>query len=135
MDASSHPEHKTAETLLIVDDEPHMTDIFRQFMSKRGFQVLTAGSGREALALPEVGAGVVSLVITDMTMPEMTGIELAQAFGAILPDIPVLIATGHDIRLEELSAVPNIAGVIRKPYQNRTLAERIREILDAQVSS
>jgi len=134
MDASSHPDHKHTEILLIIDDEPHMTDIFRQYMTKRGFQVLTAGSGQEALALPEIVSGSISLVITDMTMPGMTGVEFAQALNAMLPDIPVLIATGHDIRLEELSGVPNIVAIIRKPYQNKMLSERIREILDSRKS-
>lgn len=128
MDAAMRP--PSAETLLMVDDEPLMTDLFRQFMSKRGYRVLTASGGREALALVEVEVNTIDLIITDMTMPDMSGMELVQTLAERFPDIPVIIVTGHSTDVTDGSLPVNVLGVVQKPYQNRRLEERIREILD-----
>jgi two-component system cell cycle sensor histidine kinase/response regulator CckA len=128
MEASMPPPE---ETLLIVDDEPLMTDVFRQFMTKRNFRVLTAASGEEALRIV-AEADRVDLIITDMTMPDMDGATLARRLYEKLPDVPVMIASGHDLDPLTMGVTPNVVEVVRKPYQNRRLAERIREILDAR---
>ena len=117
------------QTLLIVDDEPLMTDVFRQYMSKRGYRVLTASSGEEALRMVAAEKEALSLVITDLTMPDMDGAELARRLYALAPGLSVMIATGHDLDLAALGGPTNVVQVIRKPYQNRILAESIREIL------
>jgi DNA-binding NtrC family response regulator len=114
-------------TLLIVDDEPLMTDLFRQFMSRQGFRVLTASGGKEALE--SVAAETVHLVITDMTMPGMDGAALAHALFAQRPDLPVLIATGHDADAVQTGLPSNVVGIVKKPYQHKALAQQIREIL------
>lgn len=120
------------ETLLVVDDDPLMTDVFRQFMSRRGYQVLTAVSGREALAMFDASVNPIALVITDMTMPDMDGMALALALAQRSPRTPVLIATGHDLDRTEPGFPTNVVEVVRKPYQNRYLAERIRTVLDSR---
>ena len=118
-----------SETLLIVDDEPLMTDLFQQFMTKRGFQVLTAANGQEALARVEAGGDTIKLVILDLTLPDMSGIEVARRLAERAPTLPVIIASGYDID-SSLALPSNIAEIVKKPYQNRVLAERIREIID-----
>jgi two-component system cell cycle sensor histidine kinase/response regulator CckA len=118
------------ETLLIVDDEPLMTDVFRQYMSRRGYYVLTADSGQKALQTMADDDGHIKLIITDLTMPDIDGAELARLLQRSAPSIPVLIATGHDLDLATSDLPTNVVEVIRKPYQNRLLAMRIREILD-----
>jgi CheY-like chemotaxis protein len=119
-------------TLLIVDDEPLLTDVFRQWMTKRGFRVLTASSGQEAISTVAAQGGAVQLVITDMAMPDMSGLELARSLYTQFPDLPVLIATGYDLDPGEIDLTPNVVEIVRKPYQNRALAERIREILKSR---
>lgn len=116
-------------TLLIVDDEPMITDLFRQAMTKRQYQVKVAHSGPEALEIVDAPDAHINLVITDMTMPEMNGLLLAHELHARLPAVPVLIATGHDLDAEQMDLPPNVIEIIRKPYQMRVLAERIRQIL------
>jgi len=123
------------ETVLIVDDEPLMTDVFRQWMTKRGFRVLTASSGREAMETLAVEAGAIRLVITDLTMPDMSGQELARSLYARAPTLPVLIATGHDLDASEIDLPPNVVEIVRKPYQNRVLADRMREIIKERRAS
>lgn len=127
MDAT--PQETPAPMLLMIDDEPLMTDMFRQAMTKRQFQVLTASSGPDALRLLALPDTKVDLIVTDMTMPEMDGLAVAHKLYALLPDVPVLIATGHDLDEAGMGLPPNVVEVIRKPYQMRVLAERLREIL------
>lgn len=122
------------QTLLMIDDEPLMTDVFRQAMTKRQFQVLVASSGREALQLLGQPNVTVDLIITDMTMPEMDGIAVARELYVRMPQIPVLIATGHDMDPTQAGIPPNVVEIIRKPYQMRILAERLREILSRDQS-
>jgi|SRR5579871_5720071 len=118
------------ETLLIVDDEPMMTDLFRQSMTKRGFHVLTAAGGPAAQEIVAAEGDALRLVITDMTMPGMDGVSLARVLNEKAPNLPVLIATGHETDAEQMGLPPNVVGVVSKPYQHKALAERIRAILD-----
>jgi len=119
------------ETLLIVDDEPLMTELFEKFMTKRGFHVLTAASGAEALRIVEREKDRIRLVLTDVSMPAMDGLALAGALGHLAPSLPVMLATGHDADMDTARGLPNVVAVVRKPYQNRVLAEQIRTLLDA----
>lgn len=119
------------ETLLIVDDEPLMTELFEKFMTRRGFRVLTAASGPEALQIVDREKSAIRLIMTDMTMPGMDGLTLAGELGRRAPSVPVMLATGHDADMDIAHGLPNVVAVVRKPYQNRVMAEQIRELLDA----
>jgi DNA-binding response OmpR family regulator len=119
------------ETLLIVDDEPLMTELFEKYMSKRGFRVLTAATGEEALQVVKREGTSIRLVITDMTMPSMDGLTLARELDKLAPTIPVMIATGHNADIESTAGLNNVVSVVRKPYRNNVLFEQIREVLTA----
>ena len=121
------------KTLLFVDDEPLMIDLFRDYMTMRGFVVKTATEARDALVIIAQAEPPIQLVITDMTMPNMDGLEFARHLATAYPHLPVLLTTGHDrMTMEETQALPsNIVAVVTKPYQNRVMAEKIREILGA----
>ncbi|HEV2473268.1 MAG TPA: response regulator, partial [Chthonomonadales bacterium] len=94
-------------TLLMVDDDPVITELFRQYMSKQGFRVLTAGSAAEAISLIQREAGAVRLVISDMSMPDLNGTQLAQRLLDLDPTLPVMIATGHDAESSIRAVSPN----------------------------
>ena len=130
------PEAMTSDspspTLMMIDDEPLMTDMFRQAMTKRNFHILVASSGAEALQIVTAQGASIDLIITDMTMPDMDGLAVAHELYARVPHVPVLIATGHDLDPTRLNLPPNVVEIIRKPYQLRALAERIRDILAAK---
>lgn len=119
------------DTLLIVDDEPLMTELFEKFMSKRGFRVLTAASGAEALRIVEHEKERIRLILTDMSMPVMDGLMLARELARKAPSVPIMLATGHAADLDTTVEFPNIVSVVRKPYQNKVLVEQIREVLTA----
>jgi two-component system cell cycle sensor histidine kinase/response regulator CckA len=117
--------------LLIVDDEPLMTELFEKLMSKRGFAVVSAAGGEEALRMMGADDTVADLVITDMTMPQMDGLALAAELLRRYPKLPVMLATGHDADMSIAAGLPNVVSVVRKPYQHRALAETIRSFLNA----
>jgi CheY-like chemotaxis protein len=117
-------------TLLIVDDEPLMTELFEKFMTRRGFHVLSAASGPEALQIVEREQNRIGLVLTDMTMPVMDGLALASELGRRRPDLPVMLATGHPADMGIANGLPNVVAVVRKPYKNGVLLEQIREVLN-----
>lgn len=118
------------QTLLIVDDEPLMTELFDKFMSRRGYRVLKAGSGADALLMLADPDAQIELVLTDQTMPTMDGLQLAKAIETQFPGLPIVLMTGHDPDPAILSHLTNVVGVVKKPCQNRVLAEQIREVLE-----
>ena len=126
MEAPTLPDKEFS--LLIVDDEPLMTDLFEQYMSRIGYQVLVAACGAEALDILSEKDCAVKIIVTDMSMPGMSGIDLALKIRLIDSEMKVIITTGVDTTIDLASLSPNIVHVLQKPYQNRTLAEKIEEI-------
>jgi CheY-like chemotaxis protein len=118
--------------ILIVDDEPLITDLFVKSISKRGYQVLAAHDGKTALEMIRHRNMDFSLVITDMTMPEMDGVALSRELELIAPSLPVLIATGHYTDIDQLKAPSNVVGIVSKPYRTSELMETIRTILNVE---
>jgi signal transduction histidine kinase len=102
--------------ILVVDDEPTVLEALADTLAEDGHRVLSAGSGREALALLDGGERV-DVVITDLGMPGMTGWELARALRTRQPDLPVGLISGWtssaDFSAEEAS---HVAFVVAKPY-------------------
>lgn len=115
--------------VLIVDDDRLLTDLFRQAMTKKGFQVLEAYTGASALTLLETQN--VQIVVLDMTLPDMTGLHVAQTLAQTHPHLPIAIATGHDPDPADLPA--NVVEVIRKPFSLRGLADRLHTLLDTKI--
>jgi CheY-like chemotaxis protein len=111
--------------ILVVDDEPMVCEAVKMMLVFDGHEVVTTGSGEEALALFDQGR--FDLVITDYTMPGMKGDELALALKAHLPGQPVIMLTAHAGMLKT-SAVP-LAGVdqlISKPFHFDDLRKAIK---------
>ncbi|HEX5138259.1 MAG TPA: PAS domain S-box protein [Planctomycetota bacterium] len=114
------------ETILVVEDEPRVLDITRRVLEERGYRVVAASSGDEALArlasVPEI-----RLLLTDVVMPGMDGQELASRVLRAHPQIRVVLLTGY-----EVGPRPDVAPhlVLQKPVAAALLATRIREVLD-----
>ncbi len=116
--------------LMVIDDESLMTELFSKFMIRLGFEVITADSGKSALSQLGDPAVQPKLIITDMSMPEMNGVEFARILAQRRPSIPVLIATGFAAS-EDLADLPdNVVAIVQKPYQYLKISEKINEILD-----
>jgi nitrogen-specific signal transduction histidine kinase/CheY-like chemotaxis protein len=119
------------EKILLVDDEISLTEIGKQMLEHLGYQVEPQTSPIEALKLFKEDPQGFDLVMTDMTMPQMTGKMLAQELIRIRPDIPIILNTGHSDQIDETKAKDmGIAAYIMKPINMMLLARTIRNLLD-----
>jgi len=89
------------EHILIVDDDESIVEIEKQMLETLGYKVIACMSSQEAFDIFKTQSDDLALVITDMTMPEMTGIELLQCIRSIRPDIPVIICSGFSDLIDE----------------------------------
>jgi len=117
--------------ILFVDDEEALRDAGVRMLENMGYRVTAVSSGIEALDLVTNAPGKIDLVITDMTMPGMTGIELAQRLLDTQPDIPIILCTGyHETLSREKVRELGVREYLTKPYSLREIAGIIGNILD-----
>ncbi len=123
-----------SERILFVDDEPSLVEIGRDMLQHLGYDVVTFSSSVEALDAFRARPDRFDLVITDMTMPQMTGERLAQALIEIRPDLPVILCTGYSERItEETASTLGIKAFLLKPLSAHGLAKKVRDTLDKSV--
>jgi CheY-like chemotaxis protein len=119
------------ERILFVDDEPFQVDLAENMLQRLGYQVTAVNRSDRALALFKAAPERYDLVVTDMTMPDMTGDRLARQMLAIRPDLPVILCTGYSHRLSDKSAEElGLAGIALKPLIMKDLAVMIRRAID-----
>jgi len=119
------------ERILFIDDEPVIINLGKQTLESLGYDVVARNSSIEALELFKEKKDSFDLVITDMTMPHMTGEKLAEKLMQIRPDIPVILCTGFSFMIDEQKAKSmGIRAFISKPILKREIAEAIRKVLD-----
>jgi len=118
------------ETLLIVDDEPHVLRMTAKGLSKLGYNVLTAGSGAEAVNLYQIEKDRIHAVILDMMMPEMDGSDVFLKIRQENPEAIVIISSGFSIngKAEQLLA-KGANGFIQKPFQIHEMAQLLKDAL------
>ena len=121
------------EHIVFVDDEEFIVDIAQQMLEMLGYRVVSKTDSREAFAYFKEHAGEVDLVITDFTMPHMTGIDLAKEIRKIRPDLPILLCTGYNTGFSEAEIKEaGINAFILKPVVRKELAEVVRKVLDGR---
>lgn len=119
------------ERLMVVDDEKDITDILSQFFHMLGFQVDSFNSSVKALQVFRDAPEKYDLVITDQTMPEMSGLEMSRFILEIRPDIPIVLCTGFSNLVDRNSALEaGIHAFYTKPLKIGAFAMDIRKILD-----
>jgi PAS domain S-box-containing protein len=119
------------ERILFVDDESALTGLGKQMLESLGYAVTAIESSLAALDAFRARPDAFDLVITDMTMPGLTGSELAKALMAIRPDIPVILCTGFSgLMNEQMAKQAGICEFIMKPYSLSILAGTVRRALD-----
>jgi CheY-like chemotaxis protein len=120
-----------AERLLFVDDDPVLVELGQEMLSELGYSVSAHTDSREALAGFRKTPEDYDLVITDQTMPELTGYELTREIRKIRPEIPVILCTGFSETVTpERTGALGIGEVILKPLLMEEMAEKIRRVLD-----
>jgi PAS domain S-box-containing protein len=119
------------EHILLVDDEKSVAEIEQRMLQRLGYQVTSRTNSMEALELFRSNPDAFDMVITDMTMPNMTGDQLANAIFSIKPDTPIIICTGFSERLsKEQAASAGIQGFLMKPVVKSDLARMVRSVFD-----
>jgi PAS domain S-box-containing protein len=119
------------ESILFIDDEASIVNMNRNILERLGYQVDTRMNPEDALNLFQSRPQEYDLVITDMTMPQMTGVQLTEQLKALRSDIPVIICTGHSSLIDEKKAFElEIDAYLMKPITKRAIAKTIRGVLD-----
>ncbi len=126
------PIQRGNETILFVDDEIFIVNMMERSLSRLGYHLETKLNPREAVELFQSKSDQIDLVITDMTMPQMTGIQLSEALWRIRPDLPIILCTGHsDLIDEDKAARLGFAAYVMKPVTRQKMARIIRDVLDS----
>lgn len=119
------------ERILFVDDEPTLAYLGKQILESLGYAVDVRTSSLEALELLKAQPERFDLVITDMTMPKLTGDDLAREVLRIRLDLPVILCTGFSSNIDSKKAMAiGIRALISKPMLKREIAETVRDVLD-----
>jgi two-component system cell cycle sensor histidine kinase/response regulator CckA len=115
------------ETLLLVEDESSVRRLTRRLLESRGYHVIEAGDGRQALKVARAHDGPIHILLTDVVMPHLGGRELARQIGAVRPEIEVVYMSGYpdESLLQETGG--GQALFILKPFTAEALTARLRE--------
>ena len=119
------------EHILFIDDEQLLCDLAQKALEKLGYTVTVKYDGKEGLEYFQSAADVIDVVVTDQTMPGMTGTDLAARLLDIRPELPIILCTGYSKNLTEESAGKiGIQAFVTKPMISKDMARVIRKVLD-----
>lgn len=119
------------ENIMLVDDDQLLLKVQSRILARRGYNVTTFPNGQEALEGFRETPHSYDLVITDQSMPKLTGIELASALVDLREDLPIIITTGFsDVITPDKIASRGIKALLRKPVDGEELTNTVRKILD-----
>ncbi|HQH69061.1 MAG TPA: response regulator, partial [Candidatus Hydrogenedentes bacterium] len=125
------------ERILFVDDEESLALLARMALERSGYRVVSCTKSLDALQRFEAAPQDFDVVITDQTMPDMTGEMLAERMRAVRPDIPIILCTGYSERMDERRArEAGFNGYLEKPFVDTDLSTAIQQALaDAQTKA
>jgi two-component system cell cycle sensor histidine kinase/response regulator CckA len=135
VDADSSPAspaelRQGSETILVVEDEPDFRNLLRDGLQARGYTVLIANNGVDALGVAEQHKGPIRLLLTDVIMPEMSGPELAKCLKETRQDIDVLYMSGYtDDKVANIGELDGKLALIQKPFYMSELVQKMHDIL------
>ena len=119
------------ETILFVEDEQSVRELVSGYLSARGYRVLDASDGQQALEIAAAHSGKIQLLITDVVMPRLSGRELAARLAATRPDLKVLYISGYtDDSVFRHGVLQGGMDFMQKPFNLKALAAKIREVLE-----
>ncbi len=122
------------KTVLVVDDQPAILGLIRDILEDAGYVALVAESGAEALMILGRQSSNIDLILTDVQMPRMDGIQLAQCLADRAPELPVVFMTGYSAYLKSQNALAahhsyGGHGVVRKPFRAAELVNRVDKMI------
>jgi CheY-like chemotaxis protein len=117
--------------ILLVEDDQAVRELTRRLLTSEGYTVLAAGSAQEALSICEQSGARLSLMLSDVVMPRVGGVELAERIHKLLPDLPVLFMSGYaENAIGFFDEAGGEAHFIGKPFGAVALARKVREVLE-----
>jgi CheY-like chemotaxis protein len=121
------------ELVLVAEDEPALRLLIARALRVQGYRVLEAGNGVEALGIVEGHEGApIALLVTDVTMPKMSGRDLARQVALLLPQLKVLFLSGYsDGSIASDGQLAPGVNFMQKPFSMEALARRVRSVLDS----
>lgn len=126
----AQPDLRGKETILLVEDDAQLRSLAATSLRSRGYAVLTATDGRDALEVAAAHRQGIDLLLTDVMMPKLGGPELASQLSARLPDIKVLFMSGYaDYAVVRHGLLEDRVAFIQKPYTQLQLARKLRQVL------
>jgi CheY-like chemotaxis protein len=121
-----------SETIMLVEDEESLRKLVQGCLASRGYTILDAGNGEEALKLAQQHDGYISLLLTDVIMPGMSGRELADNLKQSRTDIKILYMSGYTRDLVTQQGILETGSeILQKPFSINALLSRVRDVLDA----
>jgi CheY-like chemotaxis protein len=125
---SQQTAHPTAGTILVIDDESEVRSVIAKMIERMGFRVEVAASGVQGIASIKAGISDLRVVLLDLSMAEMNGIEAAEAIQALLPTLPIILMSGYSA--EDIQPQDNrfaIHSFIQKPFSYKTLEAILKQ--------
>jgi len=119
-----------SKTVLLVEDDPAVRNVARQFLEIGGYRVLEAKSGTEAIRIAKNCAVTIHLLVTDVAMPSMNGPELARRLIQLRPRLKVLYVSGFSGASLRRQSLPEGAHLLQKPYDLESMTRKLKEVLD-----
>jgi len=119
-----------SETILVAEDSDLVRQLTREMLEVRGYKVLEASNGKEALEICKTYDGPIDLTLSDVVMPGMTGRELAERVKQLRPNIKILLMSGYTDEISKAGFLHPGLHFIEKPFTSNSLALKIREVLD-----
>jgi two-component system, cell cycle sensor histidine kinase and response regulator CckA len=124
------PRAEAGETILVVEDEKSVRDLTVRILTKLGYKVLVASGGEEAIAISDSYPDVISLLLTDVVMPNMSGRQVADHLLAARHGLKILYLSGYtDTTVVHHGVLENGLDFLPKPFSREVLARKIREVL------
>lgn len=115
--------------LLVIDDDAEVLSTLNNFFRKKNYDVTSAANGLDALKLLESGTELFDLIITDLVMPDISGVAIISIVKKKFPDIPVIAITGWGEHPEALAAEANADLILEKPFELSYLEKKIIELI------
>jgi CheY-like chemotaxis protein len=126
--------HGRGRHLLVLDDEAALTAMIKKYLQRLDYQVTTSHHPGEAIRLFRENPARFHLLITDLTMPEMNGLEVARQLRALRPELPVILVSGLGLTVDdERLRAAGICERLDKPVALEALAEMVERVLTSQV--
>lgn len=128
-DALAPPEGGDGETVLVVEDDDAVRQVVVSLLARRNYRVVEAASGTEALARYAEPNIRVDLVLTDLIMPGMSGVRLAERLREMRPDLPIVYMSGYTADYLQAVGDDEAVELLRKPFTEQALLSRLRDVL------